>query len=222
VLELLEGLYGPPPEPHITDPWEQVLLENVVYLAGDERRLEAFQRLHARVGTAPSDLLRCGVEELSVATSLGIRAVAQAHKLHAAAALATSDFGSDLTSRLGPMSLAEARRALRRFPSIGEPAADRILLLAGLHAVPALDSNGVRVLVRLGLARDAPSYAATQRAAVAVLRGELPAERASLLRAYQLLMAHGRGLCRRSAPECTACPLSDRCAHVSCGRSPSP
>lgn len=174
-LDLLEGAYGPPPEPGATDPWDQVLLENVVYLAGDERRIEAFERLRARVGTAPSALLESPIGELGEATRLGIRADAQARKLQAAARLAVTHFGGDLGSRLAAMSLAEARRALRRFAAIGEPAADRILLQAGLHAVPALDSNGLRVLVRLGLARDAPSYAVSHRSATAVLRDTLPA-----------------------------------------------
>jgi hypothetical protein len=121
--------------------------------------IEAFERLRARGGTAPSAILESPIGELGKATRLGIRADAQARKLQAAARLAVTHFGGDLGSRLAAISLAEARRALRRFPAIGEPAADRIPLQAGLHAVPALDSNGLRVLVRLGLAQDAPSYA---------------------------------------------------------------
>ena len=214
-LDLLEGVYGPPREPAVTDPWEQVLLENVVYLAGDERRVEAFERLRARIGTAPSALLRGRIDELSEVTAMGIRAEPQARKLRDAARIALTDFGGDLGSSLGSMTLPEARRALRRFPAIGEPAADRILLLAGLRAVPALDSNGLRVLQRLGLVRDAPSYSVRHRAAVAVLSEELPAERVPLRRAYLLLRTHGRELCRRSAPACAACPLADRCSYVS-------
>lgn len=212
-LDALEGVYGPQSPPGVTDPWEQVLLENVAYLVDDERRLRAFELLRARVGTAPSALLASEIGELARVSSLGIQADAQARKLQAAAREAVARFGGDLSS-LASMSLPEARRALRRFPAIGEPAADRILLVAGLHAVPALDSNGVRVLVRLGLVREAPGYAATYRAAVAALREGLPAGRAELLRAYLLLRTHGRGLCRRSSPACAACPLADRCAHA--------
>jgi endonuclease III len=222
-LDLLEGAYGPPPEPDVRDPWDQVLLENVVYLASEDRRIEAFEQLRGRVGTAPSALLESPIDELGQATRLGIRADAQARKLQAAGRLALTHFGGDLGSRLAGMPLAEARRALRRFPAIGEPAADRILLQAGLHAVPALDSNGLRVLVRLGLAQDAPSYAASHRSATALLRDALSAERASLLRAYLLLRTHGRELCRRTAPVCAACPLVDRCVYArrSARRAPS-
>jgi len=220
-LDLLEGAYGPPPEPGVRDPWDQVLLDNVVYLASDERRVEAFELLRARVGTAPSALLESSVSELRDVTRLGIRADAQARKLQAAARLAVTQYEGDLSARLAAMSLAEARRALRRFPAIGEPAADRILLQSGLYAVPALDSNGLRVLVRLGLAQDAPSYAASYRSAIEVLRGTLPAERAPLLRGYLLLHMHGRELCRRTAPACGLCPLADRCAYAEKSLDPS-
>jgi endonuclease III len=213
VLDLLEDVYGPPPVQVVTDPWEQVLLENVAYLADDERRLQAFELLRTRVGTSPAALLASQIDELQEVCSVGIRADAQARKLQAAARLALTHFGGDL-STLASMPLVEARRALRRFPAIGEPTADRILLQAGLHAVPALDSNGVRVLVRLGLARDAPSYAVTHRSAVRVVGDTLPADRVQLLRAYLLLRTHGRGLCRRSSPACTACPLATRCPHA--------
>jgi len=155
VLDLLEEVYGPQSPPGITDPWEQVLLENVVYLAGDDRRLRAFDLLRARVGTSPAALLASDLAELAEVTGLGIRAGVQAARLQAAAREVTAHFAGDL-SMLASMPLAEARRALRRFPAVGEPAADRILLQAGLHAVPALDSNGVRVLVRLGQVREAP------------------------------------------------------------------
>ena len=213
VLDLIEDVYGPPAAPAVTDPWEQVLLENVAYLAGDERRLGAFERLRERIGTSPAALLASPLGDLRDVCGAGIRADAQARKLRAAARLASASRGGDL-SALGSMPLVGARRALRRFPAIGEPGADRILLQAGLFAVPALDSNGLRVLVRLGLAVEAPGYEATHRSGVAALRAGLPAEPAPLLRAYLLLRAHGRGLCRRTAPACAACPLASRCAHA--------
>ena len=213
-LDLLEEVYGPQPPPGITDAWEQVLLENVVYLAGDERRLLAFELLRTRIGTAPPALLACDIADLSEVTGMGIRAGAQARKLQAAAREALAHFGGDLSGALASMPPADARRALRRFPAIGEPAADWILLVAGPHSVPAVDSNGLRALVRLGLVPEASSYAVTYRSAVALLGAAVHPERASLLRAYLLLRTHGRELCRRSTPACAACPLAHRCGHA--------
>ena len=50
-----------------------------------------------------------------------------------------------------------------QFPMIGEPGAEKILLFSGVLAVLALDSNGVRVLVRLGVGEERKSYAATYK-----------------------------------------------------------
>jgi hypothetical protein len=58
----------------------------------------------------PSALLESPIDELGKATSLGIRADAQARKLPAAARLALTHFGGALYSRLAAMSLEEARR----------------------------------------------------------------------------------------------------------------
>ena len=61
------------------------------------------------------------------------------------------------------LPLRDAKRRVMKFPSIGEPGAEKILMLARTHAVLGLDSNGVRVLTRLGLVDEDKSYAATYR-----------------------------------------------------------
>jgi endonuclease III len=109
------------------------------------------------------------------------------------------------------LPLPKARRILRQFPAIGEPGADKILLLSGLFAVPALDSNGVRVVTRLGLADEQRDYAKTYGCAVTGLAERLEPD--AFTRAYLLLRQHGQELCRRSAPRCSACPLTDACAY---------
>jgi endonuclease III len=84
--------------------------------------------------------------------------------------------------------------------------------LAGIHPVMALDSNGVRVLLRLGFGEERPGYAATLRSVRGAAGPELEGDFGPLVRAYLLLRTHGRGLCRRSSPACPACPLAERCA----------
>jgi endonuclease-3 len=63
------------------------------------------------------------------------------------------EFGGDLGAALRAAP-GKARRALRSFPGIGEPGAEKILLFSGRQARLAPESNGLRVLVRLGLVRD--------------------------------------------------------------------
>jgi endonuclease-3 len=48
----------------------------------------------------------------------------------------------------------KAKKLLMRFPMIGEPGAEKILLFCGALAVLALESNGLRVLVRVGVAEE--------------------------------------------------------------------
>ena len=114
----------------------------------------------------------------------------------------------------------EARRALEAFPSIGPPGADKILLLTGARAILALDSNALRVLLRLGYGEEhktyATSYASAQKAAMAELPRTLPA----LRNAFALLRCHGQALCRRNHPRCTICPLRSSCPFG--GGTPSP
>jgi hypothetical protein len=51
IVRKLEKLYGRPKPPKITDPLEIILLENVAYLADDEKRAAAFAELKKTIGT---------------------------------------------------------------------------------------------------------------------------------------------------------------------------
>jgi len=221
-LDPLAEIYGepaPPPQRSILD---LVLLENIVYLADDTQRAAAFEALQRNVGTRPQQLLAVPDETLIAATNRGILPEHQAAKLRQIASLTLSDFDGDLES-LRSLPLAQAPRALKKFPSIGDPGAEKILLFARSHAVLGLDSNGVRVLCRLGVdgLTEAKSYAATYRRVQEVAA---PYARSRgiewLIRAHQLLREHGQTLCKRSRPLCERCPLSDRCAYAGTGDVP--
>jgi endonuclease III len=86
-------------------------------------------------------------------------------------------------------------------------------LFAGISPRPALESNGVRALARLGFIQEEKDYARTWRSAIAVLAAQGPPEFGWLTRAYLTLRAHGRATCRRGQPLCLACPLDETCAH---------
>jgi endonuclease III len=174
-------------------------------------RAAAFARLRREVGTTPAAILAVEPDRLRAVSSGGILADEQAAKLQAAARLVVEQFGGNLSQALEGLPLAKARHVLRQFPAIGEPGADKILLLSGLAAVPALDANGVRVVTRLGLAEEQRDYAGTYRSAVAAVAASLEPD--AFRRAYLLLRHHGQELCRRSAPRCSACPLTSTCAY---------
>jgi endonuclease-3 len=106
---------------------------------------------------------------------------------------------------------AKARAVLKKFPGIGDPGADKILLFCGAGAKFALESNGLRVAVRVGWGAESKSYASTYRSAMEALEPVLPKGAAGRVRAYELLRTHGQRICKRSAPDCDACPLTKSC-----------
>jgi len=130
------------------------------------------------------------------------------------AEIALSCPGGDLEGALRALPLAKARSLLRRFPAIGDPGADKILLFCNIAPRPCLESNGVRALARLGFFVEQRSWAASYGAAVGVLRDQGLMERDWLVGAFLALREHGRTLCRRSAPICLPCPLDRNCAHA--------
>ena len=215
VLNTLEAVYGLPAPPPTDDPFELIVWEAVAYLADDAARAAAFGRLRRQIGTQPEQILGAPPGVLEQIGRAGILPASSADKLRTAAAIALEQLDADLT-QLRHIPLAEARRALRRFPGLGEPGADKILLLARLHPVLALDSNGLRTLVRLGYGQESRSYAATYRSALAAVQAELPraASFEWLIRAHLLLRQHGQQVCRRSTPACPACPVSNTCAYA--------
>ncbi len=212
VVAALETLYGRPPRPAVTDPFEQVLWENVAYLANDERRAQAWKRFKAEVGTKPERILEAAPSRLMAIGKAGIVPAITAEKLRRIAEIATEEFGGDLKPVL-KLPLAEAKKALRKFPSIGEPGAEKILLFSGTHPVLALDSNGLRVLLRLGFGREDKNYTKAYRSAQEAVARGLPLDTAWLTRAHQLLRRHGQELCKTNRPRCEACPLRTGCAY---------
>ena len=215
-VKVLTKHYGPPTRLPTTDAFELILWENVAYLAPPTRRRDAFERLKNTVGTAPAAILAAKQTTLERVTALGILKSTFAAKLRACAVIALNTFGGDLGAAIrGPLE--NATRALRSFPGIGEPGAEKILLFTGQQALLAPDSNGLRVLVRLCLVREEESYARTYAASRQVARS-LPADTGVMQVAHLLLQQHGQTLCRRTAPSCGKCPLAPACAFAVAAR----
>jgi endonuclease-3 len=126
------------------------------------------------------------------------------------ARIANAQFGGKLEVIL-EWPYAQAKRALQQFPTIGQPGAEKILMLCGKAEGLPLESNGCRVLERVGFGRAQKSYGATYRSIQEALAGRLPADAASLTEAHVLLRQHGKTVCRTSQPSCEACCLNQEC-----------
>ena len=213
LISLLTAHYGKPRPPITTDPFELILLENVAYLVSDERREEAFKTLRKHAGTKPHEILSASPESILKATKLGgMQPEQRVNRLREIALIAMNEFGGDLNPAL-KLPLPKAKQALRKFPSIGEPSAEKILLLSRSYPVLGLDSNGLRVLVRLGFGEEKKNYTATYRAIQEAIHGQLRADYEWLIRAHILLRQHGKELCKTNAPLCEKCPVKKSCAY---------
>ncbi len=128
-IDRLLTFYGRPPRPPAVDPFELVIWENCAYLVDDARRATAFKRLQRAVGLKPAAILATPLPALAdIIKEGGMHAARRAEKLHTAADIAL-DIGTAELRRAIKRSPEEAKQLLRRFPGIGEPGADKILLL---------------------------------------------------------------------------------------------
>ena len=211
-IKKLEKFYGRPKPPQITDPLELILFENVAYLANDEKRNAAFTALKKKIGTRAEQILKATQEQLEEITRMGgIVPELRAQRLRQIAELAHYIFKDNLDAEI-KKPLPQAKKALKKFPCIGDPGAEKILLFTGTHPVLALESNGLRVLLRLGFAEEKKNYSASYRGVQQALVGQLPSKCDPLIAAHQLLRQHGQELCKRTRPLCEAgCPLTAEC-----------
>ena len=200
VVAALESMYGRI-APQLTDPFEMILLENAAYLVDDARRMETFKKLRAAIGTTPAAILDHSRDQIAeVIAGGGMKPEMRAEKVMECARLAR---------KIGLQSL--EKKSLRKFPGVGEPLADRILLFTGAQTTLAPDSNALRALLRLGYGEETKNYATTYRSVLAATADELP-DVAFAQRAHLLLRRHGQEVCKRTAPRCEVCAARAECA----------
>src|SRR5437588_1728622 len=213
IVYRLRDFYGWPDPPKVTDALGMILLENVAYLISDELRELAFNALRDKVGLIPTEILTAREETLlEVARLGGIRTEARVEKLRRIAQIALQEFDGDLDGVL-KRPLAQAKKSLKKFPGIGDPGAEKILLFSRTHQILALDSNGLRVLLRLGYGEERKSYSSTYRSAQEAVDDELNKDFAWLIAAHQLLRRHGQQLCKTNEPLCPSCPVKSDCRY---------
>jgi endonuclease III len=205
----LQKLYGRP-KPPLADPWLLVLWENVAYLVDDERREQAFVMLKQEIGTKPDEILAASDDTLRRIGKHGIVPKQSMAKLRRCALIARDEFDGDLQPVL-KMPIRDAKKALMKFPGIGEPGAEKILLFCNSHTVFGLESNALRVLLRLGYGEDHRNYSTMYRSVQAAVAPELKIDLGWRTRAHQLLRRHGQEICRRTQPLCSECPLAPDC-----------
>jgi endonuclease III len=212
LITRLKRHYGDSKLPPARGPFELVMWENACYLLPDERRAEVFEGLRTQVGIKAESILKANGETLlALAKRGGMRPETRVFRWREIARITASQFGGNLDQILEE-PYEKAKRALKQFPTIGDPGAEKILMFCGVgHGLP-LESNSLRVLTRLGYGRAQKNYGASYRSVQEALQGELPRDPVALSCAHLLLREHGKVLCKTNAPLCRVCPLADLCA----------
>jgi len=212
LIARLKRHYGEPKLPPAQGPFELVMWENACYLLSDERRAAVFEGLRAQVGLDAGAILNADRDTLlALARMGGMRPQVRVFRWREIARITMSQFDGDL-GRILREPLEKAKKALKQFPNIGDPGAEKILMFCGVYPGLPLEWNGLRVLTRVGYGRAQKNYGATYRSVEEALRAELPRDAAYLARAHLLLREHGKKLCRNNGPLCHECPVADLCS----------
>jgi len=214
VARLLDQ-HGPQKPPPADTAFALVLWEKVAYLAPDARRAEAFEMLRKGVGLTPQAILAAKPSLLREIAAVGgkVEIENRARNMQVAAAIVIDEFEGSLDNVLR-LPHRDAMRALQRFHGIGEPGAERILLLMRAQKVLPLDSNGARTMVRLGYGADHKNYSTMYRSVRDAAAKELRDDFDWLIDAHLVLRRHGQDVCKTSAPRCEMCSLRAECAYA--------
>lgn len=137
-----------------------ILHANCGYPASDASCTKGFEALKKEVGLRPDDILSAPEEKLRAVLKLGgIVPELRAQRLREIAARVKHEFGGDLRRALRE-PLLQARKNLKKFPTIADPGADKILLFTRTACVAAVPSNCVEVTVRLMRGEPRANYGA--------------------------------------------------------------
>ena len=142
----------------------------------------------------------------------GIQPEVRARRLKEIALIVLNEFDGNLSNAL-KLPEPQAIRALKKFPSVAGPGAEKILLFTGTYPLLGLESNGLRVLLRLGFGKEYKNYSTSYRAVREALSDQMGDDCDFLIRANQLLRQHGKELCKTNNPACVACPVRQKCRY---------
>jgi endonuclease-3 len=219
LIARLQKHYGAPEMPPARCPFELVMWENACYLLPDSRRAEVFEAVRAQVGMSAEAIFRAPKDVLlPLATMGGMRPETRVFRWQEIARITLQQFEGDLDQILG-WPYAKAKKALKQFPNIGEPGAEKILMFCGMAEGLPLESNGLRVLTRVGWGRvHLKNYGAMYKSVQEAISDEVPKSAEALARAHVLLRTHGKTLCKDARPQCFECPVEEMCGFAARAR----
>src|SRR5579863_4643123 len=219
LLDTLEAFHGAQVPNWPVDPYLFLVWWHCGYPASDAACAKGWESLTREIGVEPERLLAANPAKLALALKPGgMVPELRAMRLKEIAERIQKEFGGDLREALKGVPIARIRAALKKFPNIADPGADRILLFGGISPVAAVPSNCPHVLVRIRVGQERENYGRNYKAAQEIIAAEFPASFETRIRAYLLLKCHGQQRCRASHPKCADCPVAPSCAFANARR----
>jgi endonuclease III len=224
ILDRLEGHYGAQKAVGPNEPYEMILFVNSAYPATDASCARGYEAMQSEIGTKPEQILKAPKAKMVKLAGLGgMFPEMRVERWKQIAQLVKKEFSGDLSGALKRTMSDEkvpeqkrlrlVKKDLKKFPVIGEPGADKILLFAGLSPVAAVPSACAGVPQRILFGHEDKNYAKGYRAAQERMAAAVPEKFAARRRAYLLLKKHGQEICKRTNPRCEVCPVSTMCAY---------
>ena len=133
----------------------------------------------------------------------------KARRLRALCAFIGERFADDIEA-MAREPAERLRREMLGVEGVGEETADDILLYALGFPIFVVDAYTRRLFHRLGASAEDARYADLQR----LFHAALPRDAALFNEYHALIVRHAIARCRKRAPLCEGCPLSDACRYV--------
>lgn len=230
ILDRLEERYGVQRLAGPDNPYEMIVFVNCGYPATDLSCTKGYEPLKAEVGTKPDRILKAPSAKIAKLTKdAGMFPELRAERLKLIARITSENFGGNLNWALERMmkddktarekKLRRVKSALKEFPVIGEPTADKILLFAAIAPVAAVPSAQTGVPQRILFGCEDKNYGKGYRAAQEAIAADLPETFEARRRAYLLFKRHGQEVCKRTKPKCEVCAISAACLYFQEARS---
>jgi len=200
----LRARYGQPRHHNPEDPLDDLVFVALSRMTQEVKYLRTYDALREALPTwgevrdAPERQLRGLLSDAGLSTT-------KASHLKALLAEIERRHGALDLRHLAAQTDEEIEAYLTSLPGVGRKTARCVMLYALDRAVCPVDTHVWRVMQRLGFAPTGARSEGRSRA----LEGTMPADvRASL---HVTLIAHGRAVCRATAPLCDRCVLADLC-----------
>jgi endonuclease-3 len=194
IVEILSGVFTDKPALKFNTPYQLLIAVILSAQCTDERVNKITEILFREHGT-PEDMLKLTQEELEkYIYSCGLYKSKAEHILSA-----TKDIMDKFNGQV-PKDL----DALRTLAGVGRKTANVVYSVAFKGAAIAVDTHVFRVANRIGLVK-ADNVLNTEKGLMEIL------DENDWSRSHHYLIYLGRSFCKAQKPDCTNCPIQDKC-----------